>query len=106
MEQMAAESPSSKIKPYDAWVLGALISGQSLNGELDTMSSQLKRMAQYLGGLKKQSRQSAWLAMMAARDDSENLIQAVADQDPSKPPPPVDEPLGIEHGKLTHSGAI
>ena len=80
-------------KSYDAWVFASLLSGQTLNGEIDAVSSHLKRMVEFLNGLKKESRQAAWLAMMAARDDSEKLIQAVADQDPSKPPPAVNEPV-------------
>ncbi len=81
------------IKPYDAWVFACLVSGQTLNGEMDAMSSNFKRMASHLNRLSKKARGLAWLAMMEARDDSENLIQAVADQDLSKPPPPVDKPV-------------
>ena len=75
------------ITALDAWVFAALTSGQTLNGKLDSLSAVLRPMADHLNGLAKNARGAAWLAMMAARPDAAELVKAVADQDPTKPPP-------------------
>jgi hypothetical protein len=84
---------AGKIKPYDVWVFAVITSGQTLNGELDKMSNpSLRRMAVHLNDLKQVARPAAWQAMMAARPDADQLIQAVADQDPAQAPteePPI-----------------
>ena len=73
--------------PPDAWALRRLLTGHDLNGELDTLPTPLKEMGEYLAGLDKKARPTAWQAMMAARPDRDELIKALADVDPLGPAP-------------------
>ena len=75
--------------PPDAWALRRLLTGHDLNGELDTLPTPLKEMGEYLAGLDKKARPTAWQAMMAARPDRDELIKALADVDPLGPAPQV-----------------
>jgi len=69
--------------------LRRLLTGHDLNGELDTLPTPLKEMGEYLAGLDKKARPTAWQAMMAARPDRDELIKALADVDPLGPAPQV-----------------
>ncbi len=75
--------------PPDAWALRRLLTGHDLNGELDTLPTPLKEMGEYLAGLDKKARPTAWQAMMAARPDRDELIKALADVDPLGPAPAI-----------------
>ncbi len=46
--------------PGDAWILRRLLADLPLNGELDTMTGALKRMAGHLAEIPLEGRQPAW----------------------------------------------
>jgi hypothetical protein len=57
------------ISPADCWVLGRLLCGHSLNGQLAPLIEQWHGMATHLAGLPLSARQSAWGVMLLARPD-------------------------------------
>jgi hypothetical protein len=70
-----------------AWVHSSLLSGQTLNGEIDLLSGVHKAMAAYLASIPIRDRQAAFSAMAALQPEPNELILAVADADPLAPAP-------------------
>ena len=62
------------------------LAGMDLNGELDALAEPWRSMAAHLAGLPPQDRPAASI-MLAARPDRDELVKAIADQDPNGPPP-------------------
>jgi hypothetical protein len=83
-----------------AYVLRSLVCGQSLNGEIDSLSGVHRAMATHLEGIPLQDRQAAFDAMAALQADPNELIQAMLNVDLTKPapaPPPDDwGPIRLE----------
>jgi hypothetical protein len=75
------------IRPYDAWVIGRLLVGMSCNGELADVSEPWRPLAAVLNGMQPAERNTAWQLAMILRPDRDALVKAVADQDPTGPPP-------------------
>ncbi len=75
------------IRPEFAWPLRRVLVGCSVNGELDALPEPLKAMAEYLAVLTAKDRPAAWEAMLAAREDRDELIIALANVDPLGLPP-------------------
>src|SRR5262245_50514064 len=74
---------------FDAWVVRRLLSGLSLNGELDRLSGIAKRMANHLAAVSLEERQLVWNAMLAVTGEQDDIITAVAAADPEGPAPEV-----------------
>ena len=75
------------IRPPDAWTLRRLLYGLDVNGELDALPEPFKSMGEHLAGLNKKSRNAAWQAMLAARPERGELVDALEGIDPNKPAP-------------------
>jgi hypothetical protein len=87
--------------PLDLWVIRGLRTGRTFNGELETLSGPFRPMAECLArvrvdeSLTGQERREAlaaarapvWEAMLAAREDRVELVEALAKIDPDGPPP-------------------
>ena len=75
------------IPPFDAWAIGRLLTGATLNGELARVSPPYRRIADRLAGLPPADRQSAFGEALQLASDAGGIIEAVAGADPSGPPP-------------------
>ena len=73
------------ISPPDAWALRRLLTGQSLNGELDALAEPWKTMGEYLAPLPKQACQGAWQAMLVARPERRRAGQGPRANRPDSP---------------------
>ena len=83
--------------PRDAWVIARLISGQSVNGELATVSEPFRPLAECLAKCRVEGRQYLWDGFLTAQSNHrDDIIRDVADADPEGPAPEelaVDPPL-------------
>jgi hypothetical protein len=84
------------ICPWDAWVLGRLVCGQALNGELEAVSPRFRRVAEHLAARPPEARPDAWDAFLCGRDDRDRIIWALAAVDPEGPAPEADGFEGSE----------
>jgi hypothetical protein len=75
------------VSPIDAWTIRRLLTGQSLNGEPRTLSGPFRQLAAHLDVLPTRARQTAFDGFLCGRSDGETLVKALADVDPSSPPP-------------------
>ncbi|MGO8903935.1 MAG: AAA family ATPase, partial [Isosphaeraceae bacterium] len=75
-----------------AWTLARALAGMDVTGELDALAETWRSMARHLAGLPKKARPAAWLAMLAARPDRDELAKAIEDQRPDQPPPEDETP--------------
>jgi AAA domain len=80
------------IRPFDAWTLAALLAGEPVNGELQALSERFRRVADHLAALPVGDRQGAWNAFLCGFPEPGKIIKAVADADPTGPPPEADPP--------------
>ena len=76
--------------PYDAWAFARVVSGHTLNGEIEAVSEAWKGLAEHLAGLTPEARGTAFEGFLAGRDDRDRIILALADVDPTGPPPEAD----------------
>jgi hypothetical protein len=80
-----------KPTPYDAWILARLLSGQSLNGDgLAAMSETFRPLADRLATMPSEDRPEVWNGFLIGQADREEIIGAVADQDPKGPAPAIE----------------
>jgi hypothetical protein len=77
----------------DAWVLGRLLIGEALNGELEAVSGPFRRLADHLAARPPEARRASWEAFLCGRSDADALVMALAGIDPTGPPPEA-EPVG------------
>jgi hypothetical protein len=70
------------IRPCDAWVLRRLLVGHTLNGELEAVSTPLRRLADHLASLPSEGLQGPCDGFLAGRDDAAEIIGVLADVDP------------------------
>lgn len=82
---------STSISPPAAWIIGRLVAGLEVNGELDALDGPLRGIADHLAGLAVDARQSALDAYLAGREERDSIILAVAAVDPSKPMPEAEQ---------------
>jgi hypothetical protein len=73
----------------DAWALRRILVDLPLNGELDALPEPLKAMGEHLASLNKRNRTAAWTAMLAARPEAPELVQALSAVDPLGPMPAI-----------------
>jgi hypothetical protein len=73
--------------PLDAWAFAKLRAGQELNGELAGVTPEFQRIARHLAGLPLELRRAGWDGFLAARDDADDIIAALAAADPLGPAP-------------------
>jgi hypothetical protein len=78
------------IQRYDAWALRRLLAGQPINGELQAVSEPFRRLAEHLASLHLEARHAALDGFLAGCNDSDAIIKALADVDPSGQPPEAD----------------
>ena len=64
-----------------------------MNGDAEALPEAFKRFATMYQELPEDARQPAWQAFLAARDDRDELVKALAEADPLQPPPEADEIL-------------
>jgi hypothetical protein len=79
---------------FDAWAIGRLLIGESLNGELGHVSPAFRGAANHLSGLDPEARPVAWAGYLAGRPEAEAeaLIRAIANAKPHGAPPKPDPP--------------
>jgi hypothetical protein len=84
------------IRTYDAWVLRRLVVGRDVNGELDAVSSPVRRLADHMDALPLNERQPALAAFLKCRteDDEAATFKVLADIDVDAPPPEITSPTG------------
>jgi hypothetical protein len=102
----AAQANGKPMTEFDAWVLRRLLSGHEVNGELGSMSTKLRPLAEYLAPLDAESRQVGWGAYLAGRLDHEAMINAVAAFDPDAPAPTPEAEGPIRPANLADVRAI
>ena len=73
--------------PFDAWAIGRSLTGESCNGYLAEVSEPLRPLVSLLEETTPTDRAAAWEAAIAARADRDEMLEAIAGQDPSGPPP-------------------
>jgi hypothetical protein len=71
------------IQRYDAWALRRLLTGDPVYGELQVVSEPFRPLAVRLASLPMEARQTALDGFLAAREDRDKIIMALADGDPS-----------------------
>src|SRR5206468_3258486 len=79
--------PLMRFRPYDHWVYARILSVRDINGELDRVSDALRPLAKHLAGLPLEARAAPWEGFLCSQSDRDELILALADQDPLGPPP-------------------
>jgi hypothetical protein len=93
------------IRPLDAWVLARLLAGETVNGELETVSDAFRPIAYHLVALSLVDRGPAWDAFQAGRNDREAITIAVANSDPLGPAPEANaDPDGDGEGDARAEG--
>ena len=73
--------------PFEAWVFACVMSDQPLNGELAAMAEPWRAMAERLAAAFPQDRRSGLDWLLCGRPDRDAIEKAIADQDPTRPPP-------------------
>jgi hypothetical protein len=73
--------------PLDCYAIAKLEANQALNGELALMSSEWRPLGDYLDRLPSKRRSAALEAALLLRPDRDAIIKAIADIDPTRPPP-------------------
>lgn len=76
--------------PKARWALRRVLTGHTLNGELDTLDPQTRRIATYLNGLDANARSEAFQTILYGfpKEAADQLVKDVADaSDPYGPPP-------------------
>src|SRR5262249_28763060 len=84
---MGGRRRTPMISPRAAWAIGRLLCGESLNGELQAISGPFRRLASHLADLPPEARSVAWQGFICSQPDADALVKAVAEIDPTGPPP-------------------
>lgn len=71
----------------DAWVLARLMGGLSTNGKIPDVSPKWQEIAGRLNGSRRDNRAAVFEDYFKGRADEESVILAIADADPTAPPP-------------------
>jgi hypothetical protein len=79
-----------KPPPRDAWTLRRLLSRYSLNGELADVTQSFRPLVDQLAATPAEGRQAVFNGFLTGQADRDDIIRAVADQDPTGPAPPVE----------------
>jgi hypothetical protein len=80
------------IGTLDAWLIRRLLTGATLNGEVEGIAKPFRPIADYLETLPQDARIVAWDGFLRARSDESELIEALAAVDPAGPMPAVEQP--------------
>jgi hypothetical protein len=80
------------ITPRSVYPLARVLADEVLNGELAEVPEPFRGMAAHIAALSPDDRAAAWAAMLAAREDRDALVEALAGIDPHGPPPPIEPP--------------
>ena len=83
------------IRPLDAWRLRRLLTGQSLNGEMDGVSEPFRGLAEQLAALPLGDRQSALERLLDGRQDKNEIIVSMSQVDLDARP--LETPESIDH---------
>jgi hypothetical protein len=93
LAEVPAEDPGKEIdmsiRPLDAWTLRRVLTGQSVNGQIDAMDEPWQGIAKHLAGLGPKARAATWDSMLLARQDRAELINVLAAADPLGPAPQI-----------------
>jgi hypothetical protein len=79
------------IRPVEAWVLRRLVSGGTVNGELQALDGPFRCLGDRMSGLPLESRHDALEAFLEARNDRDSIVKAMATVNPQKPAPEPDD---------------
>ncbi|WP_169979481.1 DUF3987 domain-containing protein [Tautonia rosea] len=82
---------SCPITPPAAWIIGRLVAGLEVNGELDALGGPLRGIADHLAGLAVDTRQPALDAFLAARDDRDEVLRSILAVDLNGPMPEAEQ---------------
>ena len=77
----------SKLTPRSAHAVSRLLAGYEWNDIAEGLPDGFRAFAVLYQDLPNDARDSAWQVFLAARDDRDELIRAIADSDPDGPPP-------------------
>ncbi len=77
-------------RPRDAWTLRRLLSRDSINGELTDVSERFRFLVDRLAETSLEGRGAVFHGYLAGQSDRDDIIRAVADQDPTGPAPPIE----------------
>src|SRR5262249_23165356 len=72
---------------YDTWVLSRVMTSQTLNGELNQTPEAWRPLGECLAELPPDRRTDALGHELLTQSDRDAVIRAIADADPSGPPP-------------------
>jgi hypothetical protein len=89
--------------PHDAWVLARLLSGKSVDGDLEVVSDRFRAIARRLHGLPAEARQTPWNAFLDGQDDQDEINSALAAIDPAeerRDPPERGDEADVEWGPI------
>jgi hypothetical protein len=92
------------IRPYDAWYVGGVLCGFGLRGDPQNVSEPWRSLCPYLAGLPTSDiLTAAWKGYLLSRADRDSVVQALADVDPSGPPPEITAALRFANvGDIRH----
>ena len=76
--------------PFDCWLMARVLADQPLDGHVAAMSDPWRVIVERLANLAPEARGDAFAAIVGIRDDADEIVKAVAGQDPMGPAPPVD----------------
>ena len=83
----------SRLTLRAAHAASRLLAGYELNGDDEALPEAFKRFATIYQELPDEFRGPAWEGFLAARDDRDELLKAIADADPERPPPEAESVL-------------
>lgn len=73
--------------PLDAWALTRLLAGESVNGELESVSQRFRALADHLVLLDPGARQVAFQGFLCGQKDFAAIVKSIAEIGPDTPPP-------------------
>lgn len=91
------------IPPRDAWTVARLLSGSTINGELQALPTSFGPIARRLADLPPEARLGEWGVFLDGRADRDAIVVALAAIDPEGPPPedaPEDDEAGDGWGPI------
>src|SRR5208337_3134626 len=79
------------ISHFDAWVSSRLLVGREINGELPKVSKSFAGICQLISGHALGDRMAPWDGFLQGRPDRDEVVKAIADQNPDSPAPDLDD---------------